>query len=402
MGAGDCRFAVGGLFDKYVGVEIDRTRSVHAKLPKNGTIRYGCAFEHSDGDYDACIGNPPYARHHDIEAAWKDQTVARLERELSVSLYKNSNLYLYFFCLALLKTRSDGLVGMLVPYEWVSRPSAAPLRDHIYQQKWNVRVYRFQMPVFKGVITTASISFVDKAVAQRKWRYFDIAPDFRVIERGGPTDAKKGVMAYASRGRIWALRGLSPGTQKVFTLTEGERVRSGLAKTDVVPCVTTLRNIPRDLRMLSESAFQKQFVDAGRKCWLIRSHAKKRSMALDAYLGAVPAKDRRTHTCKNQEPWFNYLPHPVPRMLFSSGFTKFGPKVLLNSAGARAVGSVWGIHSESDLPLRRLQDYLLGINFERQLVPHAKTLKKVEVRQLNGVLNAFARREHRNGRERSR
>lgn len=402
MGAGDCRFAMGGHFKKYVGVEIDKHRAASAEPPKNGKLLIGCVFRHEATGYDACIGNPPYARHHDIETAWKDQTVSQLERALTVSLHRNSNLYIHFFGLALLKSRSDGLVGLVIPYEWVSRPSARPLREYISQQEWTVAVYRFQMPIFAGVMTTASITIVDKAHRARRWKYFDITPDYEMMKRQGPTESPKGVLGYATRGKAWALRGLSPGSQKVFTLTEGERVRAGLTKRDVVPCVTTLRNVPRSLRMLSKTAFQKHFVNAGRRCWLVRSHAEERSTTLDAYLASVPEKDRQTYTCLNQDPWFKYLPHPVPQMLFSSGFTTFGPKVLLNSASARAVGSVWGIHSESLLPLRRLQTYLVGTNFERRVVPHAKILKKVEVKQLNGVLNAFVHEENKNGRKRPR
>jgi hypothetical protein len=151
--------------------------------------------------------------------------------------------------------------------------------------------------------------------------------------------------------------------------------------------------------VLSRAAFRKHFVAAGVKCWLIQSNEAKRSKALNSYLNAVPKKDRRTYTCKNQKPWFNYRPHPVPQLLFSSGFTKFGPKVLVNSVGVRAVGSVLGIHAISKLRVERLQAYLLKINFERCVVAHAKSLKKVEVRQVNAVLNEYARRERRNGRK---
>jgi hypothetical protein len=84
-------------------------------------------------------------------------------------------------------------------------------------------------------------------------------------------------------------------------------------------------------------------------------------------------------------------------MLFSSGFTKYGPKVLVNSIGAFAIGSVWGIHSKTKLPVRRLQTYLLNINFEEQIVAHAKSLKKIEVKQLNTILNKFDKLEARNG-----
>jgi hypothetical protein len=198
------------------------------------------------------------------------------------------------------------------------------------------------------------------------------------------------VLEYAKRGKVWGLRGMSPGSQKIFTLTEGERIHFGLKQTDVVPCVTTLKNVPPGLRILNKSSFRTHFVDAGARCWLIKSYATKRSDTLNAYLGSVPPAKRDNYTCRNQTPWFKFLPHPVPQLLFGSGFIKFGPKVLINAVGARAVGSVWGIHSAGKLRTRTLQEYLLGINFEQRVVPHARTLKKVEVKQLNAVLNAFS------------
>jgi len=402
MGAGDCRFAKGGAFERYIGVEIDKKRVAVAKPPANGAIIHGCVFRHEGKGYDACIGNPPYARHHDIGGSWKEQTAARLERELGFSLDKQCNLYIYFFCLGLLKTRQDGLLALVIPYEWVSRPSAKALREYIQREGWDVAVYRFQMPIFEGVLTTASVSIVDKASRDGHWRYHDIAPDYRVVQRRGIANSKDGVLDYAKRGRIWALRGLSPGSQTVFTLTEGERIHAGLSKRDVVPCVTTLRRVPRELRELTRAAFRKHFVQAGEKCWLIRSHEDERSEALNAYLKSVPEEDRQTYTCQNQAPWFKYLPHPAPQLLISSGFMRFGPKVLVNSVGARAVGSVFGIHAKRKLPFRRLQAHMLQIDFEKQVVAHAKSLKKVEVRQLNSVLNAFAKQDQRNGRNRSR
>jgi hypothetical protein len=255
------------------------------------------------------------------------------------------------------------------------------------------------MPIFDGVMTTASISIVDKRRRDGHWTYYDITPDYQVERRSGVTNSDAQVLDYAERGKIWALRGLSPGSQHVFTLTEGERIRNGLSRKDVDPCVTTLRHAPSNLRTLTEAAFNKHFVQAGQKCWLIRSHAKNRSAGLDSYLAAVPKKDRQTYTCQNQTPWFKYLPHPVPWILFASGFTHFGPKIMVNSVRAHAVGSVWGVHAKARLPLRRLQNHLLSVNFEEQVVAHAKTLKKVEVKQLNAVLNAFINRRTNNERK---
>jgi len=389
MGAGDCRFVRHGKFKRYVGVEIDSSRSRDVALPKKAKLITNCVFKHRAVDYDACIGNPPYVRHHDIESPWKEDTVARINRELVVSLDKHCNLYLYFLCLGLLKTHDSGLVSLLIPYEWVSRPSAEVIRDHIQKQAWNVSVYRFQTPIFEDVLTTASVSIIDKQRCDGEWKFFDITADMRVVPRPAMAGSKRGVLKYADRGEAWALRGLSPGGQKVFTLTEQERIEAGLTKRDVQPCVTTLKDVPRPLRMLTKASFKKHFIDADARCWLIKSFQKRRSVTLNEYLKSVPVSARDNYTCRNQKPWFNYLPHGVPQMLFGSGFTKFGPKVLINSIGAHAVGSVWGIHSHEKLQKRRLQNYLLRMNFEKRVVPHAKTLKKVEVKQLNSVLNAF-------------
>jgi hypothetical protein len=397
MGAGDGRFALSGCFEKYVGVEIDRNRCVTATLPERGTILHGCVFRHTANHYDACVGNPPYVRHHDINSPWKEQTTSRLEREMVVALNKHCNLYVYFFCLALLKSHETGLVSLVIPYEWVSRPSAKALREYIRRHRWNVAVYRFKMPIFEGVMTTASISIVDKSHHDDRWEFYDIDHNYEIIKRRGITGSRHRVLDYSQRGEIWGLRGLSPGSQKIFTLTEGQRVHFGLRKQDVVPCVTSLRHIPPNVRVLSDSTFRKYYVEAGVKCWLIRSDRDKRSSTLNAYLDIVPKKDRQNYTCKNQSPWFKYRPHPVPRMLFGSGFTKFGPKVLVNSVKARTVGSVWGIHCGKRAPLRGLQDYLLGINFEKRVVAHAEKLKKVEVRQLNAVLNAYTPQGRKNG-----
>lgn len=97
FGAGDCRFANGGTFRHYIGIELDGARSAKADLPANGKLSHGCAFQHVEGEYDACIGNPPYVRHHDVESPWKENTVARLGAELGISLNGHCNLYLYFF-----------------------------------------------------------------------------------------------------------------------------------------------------------------------------------------------------------------------------------------------------------------------------------------------------------------
>jgi methylase of polypeptide subunit release factors len=169
LGAGDCRFAVGGHFRQYTGIEIDPSRISRSTLPKNARVINQCAFRHQQSGYDACVGNPPYVRHHDLESPWRDDVIKVLEKRLGVSLNKRSNLFLYFLCLALLKTTSDGIVALVVPFEWISRPSAEPVRDFIREQGWDVDIYRFTESVFDKVLTTSSITILDKKSKGRQW-----------------------------------------------------------------------------------------------------------------------------------------------------------------------------------------------------------------------------------------
>jgi len=393
LGAGDGRFALGGRYETYEGIEIDPGQKPSDKLPSNAVIRYGCAFKHAGTGFDACIGNPPYVRHHDLEHSWRDRIAARIAKETGVSLNRKCNLFVYFIFLALLKSAEGGIVSTVVPYEWVSRPSAEPLRRFIKQNGWHVDTYKFTESIFDNVLTTASISVIDKACDDGEWSFFKLRRDGNISPSLHATGSRYHVLTYENRGALWAKRGMSPGTQKIFTLTEGERVHAGLSRKDVLPCVTSLREVPRNVTRLSKAVFRKHFIDAGAKCWLIKSYSGRFSSRLHVYLDSVPERSRGTSTCMSQNPWYKYPLFNAPRLLVSTGFTKFGPKVLLNSIEAHAVGSVCGVYTDQRRSLTRVRDFLVKTNFEAQVVPHAKLLKKIEIRQLNAVLNEFIRAE---------
>ncbi len=392
LGAGDGRFAVGGRFASYEGVEIDTGKRPFDEFPKNAAIQYMCAFKHRGTGYAACIGNPPYVRHHDLDEIWRDALAARLKNETGEQMNRKCNLYVYFLLLALLKSRQDGLVSALVPYEWVSRPSAVPLRGFIRKHRWHVDIYRFSQPIFPDVLTTASISVIDKRNRDGEWILHQIDDDGATSELSQKTGSHRRILPYQERGKLWAMRGMSPGTQKVFTLTEGERVHAGLRHEDVFPCVTSFRDVPLALTRLTAAAFRKRFVDAGAKCWLIRSHDLP-GKRLQAYLDSILECLRDTATCHQRDPWFKYDLHPHPRLLISSGFTSYGPKALTNDVGAYAVGSVCGVHVDGrNVRIRHLRNFLANINFEHRVVAHSGNLKKIEIRQLNAVLNRYTAR----------
>jgi hypothetical protein len=388
IGAGDGRFSRFGHYRNYTGIEIDPARIVSPSPRKNAKVQHGCVFSYSGPPVNACIGNPPYLRHHDIESPWKETTLARLSQELGCTLDGHANLFLYFMALGLLRTRPDGLAALVVPFDWVSRPSGKGIREAVNAKRWNVSVYRFTFPVFDGVDTTASVSIIDKAVTEGRWRYFDIRKDLTIAPRRGVTGTGRRILRYVrrkERGRLFARRGLSPGTQSVFTLTEGERVHHGLHRDDVVPCVTTVRGIEEDLRVLDRATFERLFVKGGRRCWLIKSKGPL-SPRLKEYLDSVPVSARSTATCRNQEPWYDYEDVSPPKLLFHSSFTSREPRVLVNSVRAIQVGTMYGIYGCTDDDAVRVRDCLSRHSIVARVVPHSRRLRKIEVSQLNGIL----------------
>jgi len=393
LGSGDGRFArADHAFDHFTGVELDERKAVTARLPCNAHLVLADAMQWGDGGYSLSIGNPPYIRYHSLESTWRDTVLQSLEASTGVKLKRNANAFVMFLLRALQQTATDGLVVQLVPFEWVTRPSAKELRDHITANGWSTTVYRFDCEIFPRVLTTASISIIDKKRRDGVWKFGVIGKGGKIRTVAEPSGTALPVLAYAERDEdAFGLRGLSPGGQDIFVLTEEERLHFALRKVrDVTPCVTSLRHLARDLTTLDHKAFERYYVAAGKRCWLIRSDRKSLSLELDAYLASVGTRWEAYSTCTSRVTWWEYKPHPQPALLFSSSFVGSGTKVLVNGCGAIAVGSVYGVISRAEKSVAAIAHKLRAYDFEQRVVSHSNNLKKVEVRQLNAVLAEIA------------
>ncbi len=391
LGAGDARFAVGGTYEEYIGYEIDAERCANAQLPDGARLVNRCAFSDEIEDADLSIGNPPFVRNQDLPTGWREQASNVLRRRLGINVSGLANAWQYFFLQSLASLKDDGLCVLVIPFEWVSRPSARALRDYIAHQRWEVNVYRLIDTTFDSVLTTSSITIVDKAKRNGRWSYFEENADGAYLPLQSASGSGAGVIDYVRRSDIpegapRAIRGLSPGTQKVLTLTEGERARSGLAiGRDVVPCITTLRVLPGNVRDLNELAFKRYYRMPGQKCWLIRTDVAPSAM-LAAYLNAVPPSDYQTATCLEREKWWAFKMPPIPEVLIAQSFKGKFPKGVRNTIGARAVGGVSGIYNTCEEQITTIVDGLDGEDLRDRVVAHSNGLRKIEINQLNTLL----------------
>lgn len=391
LGAGDGRFCEAvELYKEYIGVEWDSSKVSQAKLPSCARLVVADALQWKEINYDICIGNPPYIRRHGLEIVWRDSALQGIQASGGPALKKTANAFVIFLAQALMCTKPDGIVAQVVPYEWVTRPSSKELREFIEQRGWSVHVYRFDADIFPTVLTTASITIIDKASSSGQWKFGSITRSGTVKLASYASGTRSKVIPYSDGSKVCrAIRGLSPGGQDIFVLTEEERLFYSLKKNvDVRPCITSLRAISHDLELLDKENFERLFVHAGARCWLIRSDKEKMTTQLQRYLASVDESIwKRYSTCTTRAVWWKYRPHPVPALLVASGFTQNGPKILLNEVGAIAAGSVYGVLVEQEHSLVQIMAHKLRkYDFQRRLVHHSNGLKKIEVRQLNTVL----------------
>jgi hypothetical protein len=391
FGAGDARFAKYGHYKSYVGYEIDPSRCSLKNLPGHAEVVNACAFSEDICDASLSIGNPPYVRNQDLPEGWRQKAAAKIQQRIGVKVSGLANAWQYFFLLSLASTAEDGLVALVIPYEWVSRPSSEALREYIKKCGWNVDVYRLGDKTFDRVLTTCSITIVDKKAREGVWHYYRENEDESFSLMRALTGSNRKLLSYdrSKKALIRAKRGLSPGTQTYLTLTEGERARCGLKiGTDVVHCVTSLKSISNETELLDEATFQRDFIDAGKKCWLIRTD-KKPSVKLQRYLDSVPAKGRQTSTCTKRDVWWAFTMPQKPALLMATGF-RVRPKVVRNEVGAMALGGVCGIYGTSDAKTtKKIAQFLRSEDYKGRVVPHANGLLKLEINQINSLLNSM-------------
>jgi len=388
LGAGDGIFSMFGDYNTYHGFEIDKRRMPRTDIPSDANIFYKCAFSRYGKDYDLCIGNPPYIKHNKVQNFWQKSILKNIEDEANIKIHKSANTFLLFLMQALLKTKKDGLVVQIVPYEWASRPTYKSVKDYIIKNKWNVSIYKFSENIFKKVFTTASITVIDKSKSDSRWEFFNIDRAFNIGPIQNITGTSDKLLKHTRRGEnTFAQRGLSPGNQKVFCLTEEERLKHSLEiNQDVVPCITTLKPLPYRLKQLTKVVFENYYINNNQRCWIVNP-TNECSISLLRYFKSIPESMRSNYTCRNQYPWWNYKKHRNPDIVFNPGFKKNKPRFLINSLGVIVVGSAFGIHNVKNISKRMLVNELRKIEFSSKLLEYSKGFQRIEVNQMNTVIN---------------
>jgi hypothetical protein len=181
------------------------------------------------------------------------------------------------------------------------------------------------------------------------------------------------------------MRGLSPGSQKVFMFTEAERARLGLKPgRDVIKSVSSMRPLGEEVTDLTEKVFDEVYRKGGRRCWIVNTRRAPSPVLID-YLDSVPVEERSTKTCLGRSVWWQFEMPSAPSVLVATSFKGTRPKFAKNSAKVIAVGGVAGITGDADEIDFALQR-LATTSLTDRIVAHANGLFKVEINQLNTLI----------------
>ena len=224
---------------------------------------------------NAIVANPPYIRHHRLDAQTKARLRAFALQTTGTKIDGRAGYHVYFLIRALSLLAPDGRLAFIMPADVCEGVFAPALWRWITAQFRLDAVVTFDAGAtpFPGVDTNALVLFLRRAVPQTHFRwakclesnspaFFDWvlndlqnAPEpqkIRVLERSveeglrtgfsrPPQEKREDEAILGDYARV--MRGIATGANDFFCFTEARRCESGLDEQFFVPIVARTRDV---------------------------------------------------------------------------------------------------------------------------------------------------------------
>ena len=174
------------------------------------------------GRFTHLVGNPPYVRVQNLEAAGRRRITGRFRLVRGAT-----DLYLVFFELGLRLLQPGGRLAFITPSSWLRSDSGAPLRAELTRRHRVVRVLDYgSHQAFPSVTTYTAITVIEKdgAPAPAPMRRFDgsrFAPGGEAAFDPAAPGAPWIFFTAAERGRLERLRARGPRLGEVADIHVG-------------------------------------------------------------------------------------------------------------------------------------------------------------------------------------
>lgn len=252
-------------FEDFLGVEIDNT--LHKELfDKVEVINADFTDTMPQKQYDLLITNPPYTRHHLLEAEQKTKMSLKIKNEIGISINGLSGLHCYFLLLADKWLKENGIAVWLLPTEFLDVNYGKQIKEYLLNnvQLLSVHIYNTTTSSLFDNATVSSCVVVYKKAHPKENEYVTFTfgdtmnhpTQTRQVSRQELTISEKWLkllnmeksnISRTSNSSIadyfYIKRGIATGCNKYFILSREEIENKDLPLCCFTPIIENVRNI---------------------------------------------------------------------------------------------------------------------------------------------------------------
>jgi hypothetical protein len=382
-GTGSARFlvAAGRRFRRVplIGVEITRLGSILARghLAAAGLADRSTIFTCSYHDFAAppidaktlYVGNPPYVRHHQIPAMWKDW-LARTAHAHGLNASQLAGLHVHFF-LATAACASRGDLGSFITSaEWLDVNYGSLVRELLLDGLGGLAIHVLEptVPAFEDAATTAAITCFRIGSRPKSIRLRRV----KTVEELGKLDGGQ----LVSRERLIEARRWTPLTRAPRKMPEGYiqlgelcRVHRGavtgsnatwvvpadfdaLPERVLFPSVTRARELFAAQQVLDGVAHLRRVIDLPVDLEVFDADDRR---LIDQFLRAAKRRGAASgYIARHRKAWWSVgLKPPAP--ILATYMARRPPVFVRNLSEARHINIAHGLYPRQSMTARALE-----------------------------------------------
>ncbi len=274
------------------------------------------------------VCNPPYVRHHHLDAATKQRLRAASVRASGVDLNGLTGLYCHFVTLSHAWMEKDALAIWLIPSEFMDVNYGGPLKEYLLNRVTLTRIHRFDpdhVQFDDALVSSAVVCFRNAEPPNGHLVEFTyggtlVKPErTRLVARSElRPEAKWTRLAFApkeSTGEGWQAklsdlfaikRGIATGANAFFILPEAKAEELGLPHRFLKPILPSPRFVQTDEIEADDKG--DPFIDPRMvllDCRLPEDEIHQKYPRLWTYLQAGRSRGiHKRYLCQHREPWY--------------------------------------------------------------------------------------------------
>lgn len=272
------------------------------------------------------VANPPYVRHHHLEAAQKVSFCARCAEQVSIKPSGLSGLYLYFVLLSHRLLAPGAISAWLIPSEFMDVNYGTALKKYLSSKVELVRIHQYdasEVQFDDALVTSSVVVFRNNPPTEEHVAEFTFGGTLSKpkvvhrIERGALNHEVKwsryiqGVESSDSTGEpklsdfFRIRRGLATGSNTFFILPRKEAEARGIKREFLRPILPSPRNLKQNI-VASDDAGWPELPDqlALIDCPLPIEQIRDANPALASYLDDADDSITSGYLVSKRKPWY--------------------------------------------------------------------------------------------------